>query len=121
MIWHKAFKITGVLNSTVFDVGIESTEKEPKTLISILVQVSDYQANLLEGWIEKTKIFDLYDYLLDTTDREGDAFTNKAATRINEIPVEVVLGVGEKFQVAINCGGTAAIVYGAYVYELTGK
>jgi len=30
MIWHHTFKITGEANNTIFDPGIESSEKEPK-------------------------------------------------------------------------------------------
>jgi len=120
MVWHKGFRITGVINTTTFDTGLESTEKEPKTLLSILVQTSDYQDNDVEGWIEKTRIFDIPDKLLDTTDREADTNMNKSAQRINEIPINVLLAVGERFIVGNKCGGTASNLVGAYVYEITG-
>ena len=118
MIWHHAFKITGVLNATVYDAGLESTEKEPKRLLSILVQVSLYQENDVEGWIENTKIFSVPDKLIDTIANTASANQQYSAQRINEIPVEVDLAVGERFKAAIKCGGTATDLIGAYVYEL---
>lgn len=120
MVWHKGFRITGVINTTTFDTGLESSEKEPKTLLSILIQHSDIAGNDVEGWIEKTRIFNIPDSLIDTTDRESDALMNKSAQRINEIPVNVQLAAGERFIVGVKCGATASNLIGAYVYEITG-
>ena len=120
MIWHKEFRITGVVNSTIFDDGLESTEKEPKTLMSVLIQTSGYADNDIEGWLEKTKVFDLPDYLLDTEANTGSANQQYAAMRINEIPVMVDLAIGERFKVALRCGATNKNLKGAYVYEIKG-
>ena len=120
MIWHKEIRITGIANSTIFDDGLESTEKEPKTLISILVQISGYADNDVEGWLEKTKVFDLPDYLLDTDANTGSANQQYSAMRINEIPVQVELAVGERFKIALRCGATAKNIKGAYIYEIKG-
>jgi len=118
MIWHHTFKIIGAVNTTTFDAGLESTEKEKKRLLSILVQVSGYQENDIEGWIEKTKVFSVKDKLIDTIASTGSINMQHSAQRINEIPVEVDLAVGERFQAAIKCGATASDLIGAYVYEL---
>jgi len=120
MIWHHTFKITGEANNTIFDPGIESSEKEPKRLLSILVQVSAYQENDVEGWIEKTKIFSVKDKLIDTIANTASANMQYSGQRINEIPVEIDLAVGERFKAAIRCGGTATDLIGAYIYELIG-
>lgn len=120
MIWHKELRITGTPNATIFDDGLESTEKEPKTLISILIQTSGYADNDIEGWLEKTKVFDLPDYLLDTIANTASASQQYAAMRINEIPIQVELSVGERFKVALRCGATEKNLKGAYVYEIRG-
>ena len=120
MIWHKEFRLAGIANSTVYDMGLESTEKEPKTLISLLIQTSGYADNDIEGWLEKTKVFDLPDYLLDTVADTTSANQQYSAMRVNEIPVQVELGIGERFKVALRCGATPHNLKGAYVYEIKG-
>lgn len=120
MILHEGIRITGEVNKTIYDTGLESTEKQPKRLISILAQVNAYKGNNLEGWIEKTRIFNIPDELIDTTESEATTLMPKSAQRINEIPVEIDLSVGEVFKAAIRCGATATNFIGAYVYEITG-
>ena len=120
MIWHRELRITGSANATVFDDGLESTEKEPKILISILIQTSGYADNDIEGWLEKTKVFDLPDYLLDTTELAAATINPLSAMRINEIPIQIDLAVGERFKVALRCGATTKNLKGAYVYEIKG-
>ena len=118
MIWHKEFRLAGIGNSTVYDAGLESTEKEPKTLISLLIQTSGYADNDIEGWLEKTKVFDLPDYLLDTDANTASANQQYSGMRVNEIPVQVELGIGERFKVALMCGATPTSLRGAYVYSV---
>ena len=118
MIWHKEFRLAGIANSTVYDMGLESTEKEPKTLISLLIQTSGYADNDIEGWLEKTKVFDLPDYLLDTDANTGLTNQQYSGMRVNEIPVQVELGIGERFKVALRCGATLTSLRGAYVYSV---
>lgn len=118
MIFHQDFSITGVANDTAYDSGLEGTEKEPKHLISVLVQVEGYADNHVEGWIEKTRIFDIKDKLIDTLDTTGSTNMQYSAQRINEIPVDAELGPGEIFKVAIRCGATNKNLIGAYVYEI---
>lgn len=122
MIFHQAIRLTGVPNQTAADTGIESTEKAPKRLISILAQVSNEDRtdmdNDLEGWIEKTRVFDIPVELIDTSDT-CDADTQPiSAQRINEIPVEADLAVGEVFKVAVRSGAKISSLIGAYVYEI---
>jgi hypothetical protein len=119
MIFHQAISITGVANQTVYDTGIEGTVEEPKKLISVLVQVTGYSGNFVEGWSEKVRITEVPDYLIDTPEQEGDANSPKSAQRINEIPVDMELPAGKKYQLAMRCGATNKDVVGAYVFEVT--
>ncbi|MBM4338982.1 MAG: hypothetical protein FJ110_05525 [Deltaproteobacteria bacterium] len=118
MILHHEIRITGVANQTVYDSGLESTEKEPKRLLSILAQVSDFDDNNLEGWIEKARIFNIPSRLIDNPTNTGGVNMQYSGIRINEIPVEVDLSVGEVFKVALRCGANASDFIGAYVYEV---
>jgi hypothetical protein len=63
------------------------------------------------------KFVEIYDYVLDTTESTGSTNTQKSTTKINEIPIDLVIDVGKRFKIAINCGGTAKNIYGAYKYE----
>lgn len=126
MLQYQSFKLTGVLADTVLDTGLASTEKEPKTLHSILVQVSEYDGAFVEGWIKTKRLVDIPDSLIDTIEAQPEASFDgvpanaKSANRINEIPVEIELGVGEIFQIGIrNVGGTVDLV-GLYVFETKG-
>lgn len=118
MILHQAIKITGVINDTKYDVGLTSTEKVPKRLISIMAQVSDYKGNFVEGWIEKAKITEIPDSLVDTVVWGAATLAPTSAQRINEIPVAVDLAVGQTYKIAMRCGADATDFVGAYVYEV---
>lgn len=121
MIFHQKFSVQGIANKTVLDAGIQSTEKVKKTLISVLVQVDAYNDNTIEGWIQQLKVTEIPDSLIDTVEREGDDNMNKAANRINEIPVAAPLEVGQVYQIGINSGADPQVLTGAYVYEITGS
>jgi hypothetical protein len=116
--YYKHFAVTGVVNTTTFDAGIESTEAEKKTIKAILISVSAYQGNFLESWLEREKIVDLPDYVLNTHEAAGAANAYKSTVKMLRIPVELALDIGKKFMVAINCGATASDIFGAYEYEI---
>ena len=118
MIYFQGFRITGVANKIVYDEGLKSTPTQKKRLLSVIIQVSSYQDNDVQGWYMQEKIFDIPDKLLDTTEREADANTNKSMMRLNEIEVGIEIPVGEIFKVAIKCGAATTDVVGAYRYEL---
>jgi len=121
MVYYQAFSVAGLVNSTVFDDGLESTEKEPKTLLSIIAQVSKYVGNYVEAWIGKGKVLEIPDSVVDTTEPSETANVQKSGNRLSEIPVGVELAVGERFKVAIRCGAAAGDIVGCYIYEISGK
>ena len=121
MVYYQAFSVAGIVNSTVFDDGLESTEKEPKTLLSIIAQVSKYVGNYVEAWIGKGKVLEIPDSVVDTVESTGSTSTQKSGNRLSEIPVGTELAVGERFKVAIRCGATAGDIVGCYIYEISGK
>ena len=118
MYYFQKFSITGEENKVAYDAGLESSTENPKRLISLLVQVDDYQDNDVQGWYEREKIFEIPDSLIDTVGRESDNNANKSFNRINEVEVGYELPVGSTFKAAISCGATKSDLKGAYKYEI---
>lgn len=118
MIYFKKFSITGVINKVTYDDGLESSRENPKRLLSILVQVDAYQANDLQGWWEREKIFEIEDKLIDCPEEGTSNKASKSFNRINEIEVGYELPVGSTFKIALSCAGTANNLIGSYRYEI---
>lgn len=117
--YYQAFSITGVTNDTTYDGGLTSTEAEPKRLKAILVNVSDYQDNLVQVWLEREKLADVYDKIFNTDGDTGSTNTPYSTTKLIRLPVDRDIPVGQTAKVAIQCGGNATNIQGAYEYEIT--
>jgi len=121
MEYFKYFKKLGVANTTTYADGITSSQEAPKRLKSIMITITTHIDNKVEGWLEREKVFDLPDYLIETTEF-GVADTHpKSMNKINEIPVGVDMPVGTTFKAAITCGTDVATIRGAYRYEIIGS
>jgi hypothetical protein len=114
----KAFSITGVANTTTFATDyLESTEAEKKHCDSIILNLSGQVGNTIQVWLDREKLFEVYDYSLDTAEASG---TNayKSVQKLLQILVDQDIPLGALLKVAISCGGTAKNVYGTFVYHL---
>jgi hypothetical protein len=118
MILTQLFRITGEANNIIYDDGLKSTEKEKKRLLSIRLLLNGQADNDIQGYYERTKVFDIPDRLIDVEADTFDTDYAKPGARINEIEVGLEIPVGEVFKVAIKCGATAKDVHGFYAYEL---
>ena len=118
MVYFQKISITGVTNTTTYDAGLESSQENPKRLLSILVQVDAYEGNDVQGWAEREKIHEIPDKLIDCPDEGSSNQTAKSFNRLNEIEVGMDLPVGTTFKTALKCGGTANNLVGAYRYEI---
>lgn len=118
MDYFKYFKVTGVINSTVFDTGLTSSAEAPKRLKSIIINVAAREGNKVQGWLEREKVFELPDHMIDTQELTGADTFPLSMNSMNEIPVGVDMPVGTSFKVALESGGTASDLYGAYRYEI---
>jgi len=119
MVYFQYFSITGVANSTVYDDGLESSKENPKRLLSVIVQVSAYQGNKIQGWLEREKIHELPDKCLDTEEEGSTDKISKSFNRLNEIEVGHDIPVGSTFKMAVESGATGNDLVGAYRYEIT--
>lgn len=118
MIYFQSIAITGTANTTIYDDGLESSKENPKRLLSIVVQIGSYMGNMIQGWHEREKIFELRDSLIDTVQEGTSNKTAKSFNRLNEIEVGMDLPVGSTFKLAIKSAGSPDSVYGAYRYEI---
>lgn len=112
-MYYKSFSITGVSNITTFDSGLISSIEEPKKIRAVIISVSKWRGNIIEGWIETNNILSINDFVLNTSENEG------CGVAIIRIPIDELIKPGMIFKIAINCGATATDIRGAYEYELT--
>jgi len=115
---YKGFKIAGVINTTVYDDGIGSTESEKRRLVEVLLVVSNTIGNVLQAFIGNERVVDnVYDYHFDSFATTGAANVQRSTSKILRIEVDKELPTTDKFKLALQSGGTASDVYGVYVYE----
>ncbi|GAI69352.1 unnamed protein product [marine sediment metagenome] len=114
---YKSFRITGEANKTIFDGGLISTVEEPKRLRAILINVSAYHNNTVEGWIETTRILDIPDDICNTSDTSAAITAVISTTKLVRIPIEQDIKPGRIFKIAINCGADVTSIDGSYEYE----
>lgn len=118
MIYFKKFKIAGVADTVTHDVGLTSTKENPVRLLSVIVQVSAYKESDIQGWLEREKVFELEDFLLDTKEEGTSERMSRSFNRLNEIEVGHDIPVGATFTVALSCATNTIDLRGAYRYEI---
>ena len=118
MEYFKYFKVTGVDSETVYDDGLTSSAEAPKRLKSIMINVVAREGNKVQGWLEREKVFELPDHLIDTQEAMAADTPPLSMNALNEIPVGVDMPIGTTFKVAISSGATHSDLYGAYRYEI---
>ncbi len=113
---YKSFDVIGIVNVTTLDEGLVSLVKEQYRIKAILITVSIWAGNILEGWIGTNRILEISDYVLDSMD---DIATGPVAmTKINRINIDEVIPEGQIFKIGVNCGAVATDLHGAYEYEI---
>jgi len=118
MEYYKYFKVTGVASKTEYADGLTSSAEAKKRLISVMINVVAREGNKIQGWLEREKVFELPDALIDTQELTGADTFPLSGNAMNEIPVGVDMPVGTTFKVALESGATESDLYGAYRYEI---
>jgi len=116
--YYKSFHIAGTAGALTLDEGIESTEKEPKKITAIIISVSDYKGNWVEGWIERERVAEIIDYVCNTHAHTGTTNTMYSTIKMIRFELGHDIKIGERFRAGIRCGPTATWVAGAYEYEI---
>jgi len=118
VFYYQRFNVTGDINDLVIDIGLSSTAAEKKRLVSLIVNVSDYEDNVIELYVGREKVGDIYDKVFGTDATTGAANIQYAQNKLIELPIDLEIVVGEFFQIGIRCGGTATDLHGAYKFEI---
>ncbi|MBA7608296.1 hypothetical protein ES703_15473 [subsurface metagenome] len=118
-MFYKAFSVTGVGNKTTLDDGLVSTVDEPVTISAVLIDVSYYENNIIEGWIGTKRILEIMDKVLNCSYIHAAASSIYSTTRIVRIPIDYPILVGSIFKIGINCGAVPTDINGAYEYIKT--
>ncbi len=116
-MFYKSFRVNGEANKTIFDDGLVSTVEEPKRIRAVIISVSTYNDNNLEGWIETTRILSIPDTCCATHDFIAGAFPFRPTPKLLRIPIEEALKPGLTFKIGINCGALTTDLDGSYEYE----
>lgn len=120
MVYLQSLSASATVGNTVYDAGLRSTTENPKTLLSVLLQVTQQPeaGSMLQIWYEKEKIAEIPLTLLDSP-AAGTA-NAWSMNRLNEIEIGFAIPIGAVVKAAVKAlGGTQTIV-GAYRYEITG-
>ncbi len=113
---YNSFDVTGVANVTTLDEGLVSLVEEQYRIKAILITVSIWAGNVIEGWVGTHRIIEIQDQVFDSMD---DIATMPVATnKINRIVIDEVIPKGQIFKIGINCGAVATDIHGAYEYEI---
>lgn len=114
------FRVTGVANTIAYDGGLKSTETEKKRLVSVHLELEKYAPtddNEIQGWHERSKIFEFPEKLFNTELPTAEVAIN-TRVKMDQIPVDLDIPVGESFKIAIKCAATDVDVRGVYEYEI---
>lgn len=121
MVYLQSFDVEAAAAATEFDSGLSSTSENPKTLLSVLIQVKELPSedSMLQIWYEQEKISEIPLFLLDSPAPSGVAEIF-SRNRLNEIEVGFEIPVGASIKVAVKAVSNTQTIRGAYRYEITG-
>jgi len=115
-MYYKRFAVDGVENDTVLDDGLVSLVIEKKRINAILIHCTEYQNNVIEGWIGTERILEIPDVVIDTYD--GSPQNLRSTTKMIRIPIEMDIPEGQIFKIGLRCGAAATNIRGSYEYEV---
>ncbi|MBA7474189.1 hypothetical protein ES707_09537 [subsurface metagenome] len=120
MVYFQSYDVEAAAGATEYDAGLRSTAENPKTLLSILVQVKELptEDSMLQVWHEKEKIAEIPLFMIDSPEASGvtEPFS---FNRLNEIEVGFTIPVGAIVRVASKAVTGTQTIRGAYRYEIT--
>jgi len=115
-MYYQGFSVTGIANTTVLDDGLVSTVEEPKHIDSILICVTAYESNVIEGWIGNMRVLEIYDNVLDTIEDLGAANFPYSTSKKGEIKVDLSIPAGSIFKIGVRSGGVLSSIEGSYAW-----
>jgi len=117
-MFYQRFDVVGVVNTTVLDAGLVSTVEEPKHIDAILIDVSAYEDNIIEGWIGNLRIMEVSDYVLGSRDLAAADTPFASTNKIVRLPVDQDINAGQIFKIGVRSGAVANDITGSYEYTI---
>jgi len=119
MVYFQSLTASATTGTSTYDSGLRSTSENPKTLLSILIQVTEkpIALSMLQVWYEKEKIAEIPLTLLDSHAQNVDFAWSK--NRLNEIEIGFSIPIGAVVKAAVKAVGGTQTIVGAYRYEIT--
>lgn len=119
MVYYQSLSASATAGNTVYDAGLRSTTENPKTLLSVMVQIKEEpeHESMLQLWYEKEKIAEIPGRLLDSARAVGG--NPYSYNRLNEVEVGFKIPIGAVVKLASKAVGATQTIVGAYRYEIT--
>lgn len=119
MIYFQAFDVEAAAGATEYDDGLKSTAENPKTLLSVLIQVKELptEDSMLQIWNEQEKIAEIPLALI--TSPTAGATQPYSRNYLNEVEVGFDIPVGAVVKVASKAVTSTQTLVGAYRYKIT--
>lgn len=119
MVYYQKIAATAATGVTGYDAGLRSTSENPKTLLSVLMQVTEQPlvSSMLQVWYEKELIAEVPLTLFDSHAQNVDYAWSK--NRLNELEIGFKIPIGAVVKVAVKAVGGTQTLVGAYRYEIT--
>lgn len=114
-MYYKRFAVDGTENTTVLDAGLVSLVIEKKRIVAVLINTTEYQNNIIEGWIGTERILEIPDVNIDTIDTTPQ--NSRSTVKMGRIPIGVEIPQGQIFKIGLRCGAAATNIRGSYEYE----
>jgi len=120
MIYFQAFDVEAADGTTEYDDGLRSTVENPKTLLSVLVQVKELplEDSMLQIWYEQEKISEIPLSLIMSP--YAAAAQPYGRNMLNEVEVGFEIPIGAVVKMASKAVSGTQTLLGAYRYEITG-
>ena len=120
MIYFKALDVEAAASATEYDGGLRSTAENPKTLLSVLLQVKELptEDSMVQIWYEQEKISEVPLSLINSPFASGQT-EPFGKNMINELEVGFQIPVGAVVKVASKAVTSTQTIRGAYRYKIT--
>lgn len=121
MVYFQSFNVAAADGATEYDDGLRSTAENPKTLLSVLMQVKEIPLDdgMLQIWYEQEKVAEVPLTLFNSLLASGQSQPT-GRNQLNELEVGFAIPVGAVVKVACKAVGGTQTIRGAYRYEITG-
>lgn len=119
MVYFQSFDVEAAAAATEYDGGLKSTAENPKTLLSVLVQVKELPSedSMLQIWYEQEKIAEIPLRMFSSPAVAGTI--PYGGNVLNEIEIGFDIPVGAVVKVASKAVTSTQTIVGAYRYKIT--